>query len=76
VWRLLGVDAGLRRAARSFGPPATLIILLGLLTFAPACAHAVSPDAAEEICGLCHRSAESQAPDFHARAAILKTSGR
>jgi hypothetical protein len=48
VWRLLGVDARLRRAGPSFGPPATLITLLGLLTFGAACAYAVSPDAAEE----------------------------
>jgi hypothetical protein len=32
VWRLLGVDARLRRARPSFGPRATLITLLGLLT--------------------------------------------
>ena len=32
----------------SFGPPATLIALLGLLAFAPACAYAVSQDAKEE----------------------------
>jgi TPR repeat protein len=31
-----------------FGHGATLIVLLGLLTFAPACAYAVSPDAREE----------------------------
>ena len=30
MWRLLGVDARLRRAGPSFGPPATLITLLGL----------------------------------------------
>jgi hypothetical protein len=49
VWRLLGVDARLRRAGPSFAPPATLIILLGLLTFGPACvAYAVSQDATEE----------------------------
>ena len=48
MWRLLGVDARLRRAGPSFGPPATLITLLGLLTFGAACAYAVSPDAAEE----------------------------
>ena len=48
MWRLLGVDARLRRAGPSFGPPATLITLLGLLTFGAACAYAVSQDAAEE----------------------------
>jgi hypothetical protein len=48
VWRLLGVDARLRRARPSFGPPATLIALLGLLTVSPPCAYAVSPDATQE----------------------------
>ncbi len=38
---------GLRRAEPSFGPPAALIALLSLLTFAPACAYAVSHDATE-----------------------------
>jgi hypothetical protein len=48
VWRLLGVDARLRGARPSFGPPATLIALLGLLTVSPPCAYAVSPDATQE----------------------------
>jgi hypothetical protein len=48
VWRLLGVDARLRRARPSFGPPATLIALVGLLTVSPPCAYAVSPDATQE----------------------------
>ena len=51
MWRLLGVDAGLRRARLSFGPPATLIGLLGLLTVSPPCAYAVSPDATKESVG-------------------------
>jgi len=48
VWRLLGVDARLRRAGPSLGRPATLITLLGVLTFDPAYAYAVSQDATEE----------------------------
>ena len=48
MWRLLGVDARLRRAGPSFAPPATLIGLLGLLTVSPPCAYAVSPDATQE----------------------------
>jgi len=38
----------LRRAEPSFGPPTALIALLSLLTFAPACAYALSQDAAEK----------------------------
>jgi Sel1 repeat len=51
VWRLPGVEPRLRRAELSFGPPAALIALLGLLTFAPACAYAVSQDATQESDG-------------------------
>jgi TPR repeat protein len=45
VWRLRGADPRLRQVEPRFGPGAALIALLGLLTFAPACAYAVSPDA-------------------------------
>jgi hypothetical protein len=48
VWRLRGVDPRLHWAEPSFGPPAALIALLSLLTFAPACAYAVSQDATEK----------------------------
>ncbi len=48
MWRLRGVDPRLYRAEPSFGPPAALIALLGLLTFAPASAYAVSQDATEK----------------------------
>ena len=51
MWRLPGVDPRLRRAELSFGPPATLIAVLGLLTFAPACAYAASQDAPQESDG-------------------------
>ena len=51
MWRLPGVEPRLRRAELSFGPPATLIALLGLLTFAPACACAASQDAPQESDG-------------------------
>jgi TPR repeat protein len=48
VWKLRGIDPRLHRAERSFGPPAALIILLLLLAFLPARAHAVSQNAAKE----------------------------
>jgi TPR repeat protein len=48
VWRLLGGDPRLRRNKPSFGSPAALIALLGLLAFGRACAYAVSQDAKEE----------------------------
>jgi len=48
VWRLLGVDPRLGRAEPSFCPTATLITLLSLLSFGPACAYAAPQDATEE----------------------------
>jgi TPR repeat protein len=48
VWRLRGVDPRLGRAEPPFGQDAALIALLGLLTFTPACAYEISPDARAE----------------------------
>jgi hypothetical protein len=48
VWRLRGIDPRLDRAEPSFGPPTALIILLILLVFLPARAHAVLQNATKE----------------------------
>jgi hypothetical protein len=48
VWRLRGVDQGLRRAEPSSGPLAALITLLSLITLAPACAYPVLQEAPEK----------------------------
>ncbi len=48
MWRLPGIDPGVHPAEPLFGPAAALITLLVLLTFPPACAYAVSPDAPKE----------------------------
>ena len=47
MWRSRGVDPRCV-GPPSFGPPPALITLFRLLTFAPACAHAVPHDATEE----------------------------
>ena len=46
MWRLRGIDP--LRVGPSFGPPPALITLFLLLTFHPACAHAVPHDATAE----------------------------
>ena len=48
MWRLRGVEPRLGRGEPPFGQDAALIALLGLLTFTPACAYEISPDARAE----------------------------